>query len=185
MAPNGFLRRARAGSRWNSGAAVQESLGSRKYGGTLNYRNRCLSSRSISFPLRSLLFQRSADHQLHDPISVDENFSPRRFFSRPCAFAANFPSFANNLGDISVTSAARATSLPLSSFPAFSSLLVHALAFAGDFSSCPTRSANCRPAQSIILFARFTPGSFSTFTSHRSSRKAGGNEKHPLCIFGP
>jgi len=84
--------------------------------------------------------------------------------------------FANNLGDISVTSTARAVHLTLSFFSLGSRSLIR-----GDFSSCPARSANCRSAQSVILFARFIPGSFSTFSSHRSGGEAGGSDIH--CVF--
>jgi len=66
--------------------------------------------------------------------------------------------FANNLGDISVTSTARAVHLTLSFFSLGSRSLIR-----GDFSSCPARSANCRSAQSVILFARFIPGLFRRF----------------------
>lgn len=71
----------------------QECLGPRKYGGTLNYRNRWFSSLPLllslslalsyrSFPVLSVL-DRS---QLRDLIDADENFPPSRRYGRVRTF---------------------------------------------------------------------------------------------------
>lgn len=90
--------------------------GPSKYGGTLNYRNRCSPPLSLSlFPFSTVsicasLFLPFGRSQLYYPID-DENFSPSTPW--PCVrVRGELSVFANNLGDIAVTS-----SKPLSLSP--------------------------------------------------------------------
>lgn len=144
MAPNGFLRRARARARTGERADAaelrcsQECPGPRKYGGTLNYRNRWLSSHCcLSFSL-----QHSTDRSctiLSAPMKTFHS-SPRGlpFCRSPVCVRGELFVFANNLSDISVTSTARAVSPLFAHFSSGQRSLVFAVIF---------RAVSCAPGE--------------------------------------
>lgn len=187
MAPNGFLRRALARGRGRGGTQVQSGVprsSKVRRNSKLQESLVLISSLPLpltlsfflSFSLFPVPFRRSADHSC-----ATLSMPMKTFHRRATMVVCELFAFANNLGDIAVTSTAHAVSRFLS--PSHS-CLGSCSRIRGDFSSCLTRPANCRPAQSVILFVRFIPGLFQRLPVIVPVKKQVGMPEHLLCIFG-